>query len=52
MPEIHPAEQLVRRYIECFGALNAHDLAACFFPDAGLSGFLGSQAVAGSANPV
>lgn len=49
MPEIHPAEQVVRRYIECSGTLDAQGLAACFFLDASLNGFLGPQAVAGSA---
>ncbi len=50
MPDTHPAEQVVRRYIECSGTLDAQGLAACFSPDAGLNGFLGAQAVAGSAD--
>ena len=49
MPDVHPAEQVVRRYIERSGALDAPGLAACFFPDAGLNGFLGPRMVAGSA---
>ena len=50
MPETHPAEQVVQRYIECSGTLDAQGLAACFSPDASLNGFLGPQPVAGSAD--
>ncbi len=50
MPEKHPAQQVERRYIECSGTLDAQGLAACFSPDASLNGFLGPQAVAGSAD--
>ena len=50
MSDEHPARAVVRRYIELSGRLDADGLTACFAPQAGLHGHLGTKVLAATAD--
>ena len=49
MTDKHAARDVVQRYIDCSGALDADGLARCFDPHAKLCGYLGPKAIVGEA---
>lgn len=49
MSDEHPARAVVQRYMELSGRLDADGLAACFVPQAGLHGHLGTKVLAATA---
>jgi len=50
MSSDHPAREVVQRYIDCSGALDADGLTGCFAPTASLRGYLGPTLIDGAAD--